>query len=359
MLNLLGSVEWDFAIVDEAHRIKNRKAQWTRNIKKLRIDRKHIMTGTGFINDPSEMWSLLNFLAPKIFRSYHGFRREYCDEIIVGGFPKVIGVRPDKVEQFRDLRKEVGVRREMAVVHSSISEPIFTAREVDLNPTQRKMYDEIKRELATLDQQGAPIHSPNVLSQLNRLRQICVATPELVRSYYDPKQERRVQEIRLVEPSSKLDEVESILEELRWDAESKQQVVVFSNFKDPIELLKARFDKKPDLYPYIHMKVEDNDAERYRKWHDEFPKRNHRVFMSTLQLGGESINLTPASYCIFLDRSWSPKDNMQAVGRVYRPGQKRAVEVIHINARKTTDQRIERSTNEKMGWFKQIFGEDD
>ena len=80
--------------------------------------------------------------------------------------------------------------------------------------------------------------------------------------------------------------------------------------------------------------------------------------MSTLQLGGESINLTPATYCIFLDRSWSPKDNMQGVGRVYRPGQEHAVEVIHINAVRTTDQRIEKTNEQKMGWFTEIFGAD-
>ena len=56
---------WDMIVVDEAHRIKNQDAQWTRNIKKLRAAHKHIMTGTGFVNDPSEIWSLLNFLFPE------------------------------------------------------------------------------------------------------------------------------------------------------------------------------------------------------------------------------------------------------------------------------------------------------
>lgn len=366
VLPILMDIEWDFVLVDEAHRMKDRKTQWTRNLKKLGVRRneeveeggefKHVMTGTGFINNPAELWSLLHFLDRRVFPSYHSFRQYYCDEIIVGGFPKILGVKPDKVEEFRELRKSVGVRREMAEVHSHIEKPIFTSRIVDLNPTQRKMYDEIKAFLYTLDKQGEPINSPNVLSQLNRLRQICVATPEVVGEYYDKKQERRVLKIKLTEPSSKLDEVMEILEELPWDLDSKAQVVVFSNFKDPLELLKVRLDKQG--ISYMHMEAKHNDKERYRMWHDEFPKKEHRVFMSTLQLGGESINLTPATYCIFLDRSWSPKDNMQGVGRVYRPGQDHGVEVIHINAIRTTDQRIEHVTNEKVGWFNEIFGAD-
>ncbi len=359
LLSLLQEIiEWDFVLLDEAHRIKNRKAQWTRNLKKLKVptEFRHIMTGTGFINDPSEIWSLLNFLDRKIFTSYHSFRRNYCDEMIVGGFPKVIGIKPNKVEDFRQLRKEVGVRREMAEVHSHIDHPILSSYEVDLNPTQRKMYESIKRELYALDQQGTAIHSPNVLSQLNRLRQICVATPEVVQEYYDPKQERRVLEVKLVEPSSKLDAVMEIIDGLAWDEESRQQLVVFSNFRDPLTLLKTRLDAAE--VSYLHMEQKHSDTERYAMWHDQFPKKEHQVFMSTLQLGGESINLTPASYCIFLDRSWSPAANMQAQGRVYRPGQTKAVEIIYVNARKTTDQRIEASTKLKTGWFDQIFGKD-
>lgn len=99
-----------------------------------------------------------------------------------------------------------------------------------------------------------------------------------------------------------------------------------------------------------------NEQQQYRIWHDIFPKKEHRVFISTTQLGGESINLTPAEYCIFLDRTWSPKDNNQAIGRIYRPGQTKIPEVIFINARNTTDQYIEGKLQMKEGWFNQIFG---
>ena len=49
MLPLLLKIKWPFILVDEAHRMKNRKTQWTKNIKKLRLTSKgykHIMTGT-------------------------------------------------------------------------------------------------------------------------------------------------------------------------------------------------------------------------------------------------------------------------------------------------------------------------
>jgi SNF2 family DNA or RNA helicase len=354
----LQRIPYTFIILDEAHRIKNKDGQWTRHIKRLSsIGGKHVMTGTGFVNRPDEIWSLLHFLDKEQFSSYGDFRDRYVlEEDMPNGYKAILGLNEKNKEEFRQLVREVGPRREMRKVHSDIQEPIIVTRDVDLNTTQRTMYDNIKRDLYMLDQKGESIESANVLSLLNRLRQICVATPELVRDYYDPIMERRVQEVKLVEPSSKLDEFMDLLQELRWDDEVKNKVVVFSQFKDPLRLLEARL--KTSKVSYLHMQVNHNDEQRYKMWHDDFAGPDYQVFLSTLDLGGESINLTPAQYCVFLDRSWSPRANNQAIGRVYRPGQTEAVELIYINARRTTDQRIAGINAIKTGWFMEIFGDD-
>lgn len=347
---------WDFVIVDEAHRIKGRDNKWTHCIKRIKSPHKHIMTGTGFINRPDEVWSLLNFLDKNQFGSYNRFVEMFCEVDEWSGFRKIVGVKPEELENFRTLVRAWGVRRTLTEVMPHIKEPIHMRRDVELSTTQRRMYNEIKLELKALDAKGEPFHSPNVLSALQRLRQICVATPEVVKDEYDPKQDRRVLTIKLTEPSSKLDELMDIIEELQWDDEDKQQLVVFSNFKDPLELLKKRLDKEE--ISYIHMDVGDSDEVRYKKWHDEFPKKEHKVFMSTLQLGGESINLTSARHVVFLDRSWSPKDNSQGIGRIRRPGQEGQPVVINIEAKGTTDQKLENVNKEKQGWFNEIFGDE-
>jgi len=364
------SRKWDFVWTDEFHRMKDKDSKWTVQIKKIKTTvGRHGSTGTGFINRPNEIWSLLNFLNPKEFSSYWGFYEDYCEVDDWSGYARVTGVKPEKRDEFRKIVRDIGVRRTLDNTHPDIDRPIFRAIEVDLNPTQRKMYDAIKGELQTLDQNGTPLYAANVLSLLQRLRQICVGTPEVIADYYDETQDRRVQKIKLVEPSSKIDAVMEILEGLQWDEDRKEPLVVFSCFKDPLELLKARLNKHNNavmemglsndfLYNYIHLDVNDKDTVRYHKWHDEFPTMKYRVFMSTLQLGGESINLTPAHHLVFLDRSWSPKDNNQGIGRIRRPGQTATPVVFNINAKKTTDQYIEQVNYVKNGWFNQIFGND-
>lgn len=357
--------KWDFVIVDEFHRMKNKDAKWTVNLKGLKATYRHGMTGTGFINRPDEIWSLLNFLHKESYRSYWDFRKLYCEEDDSNGYRTVVGVKPEEKDNFRALVRTVGVRRTLTEVMPHIKEPIFVRREVELSQIQKRMYRELMTELMTLDQKGVPLMSPNVLALLSRARQITVATPEVVSEHYDAKLDRRVLKIKLTEPSSKLDELMDIIDELEWDEDDKQPVVVFSNFKGPLELLKARFNKandkarmdgRPQPYPYIHLAQEDDDQTRYQKWAIQFPQLRHRIFMATLQLGSESINLTPAHHVVFLDRSWSPKDNSQGIGRIRRPGQEGQPVVINIEAVNTTDQRIENVNDMKSGWFRQIFG---
>ena len=350
-------MHWDMVIVDEAHRMKNHDAQWTRNIKKLQTQYKHIMTGTGFVNNPAEIWSLLNFLFPKVYSGYWKFRKYFCEEEDYSGYVKVVGIKPETEDEFKRLVRRIGVRRTMLECFPNIKEPIETVIPVDLNPTQRRMYEDLEKTLRAMDQQGEPLHSPNVLSMLNRLRQISVATPEVVDDYYDEKEERRIIKVKLVEPSSKLDATMELIEGLEWDAERKDQVVVFSNFKDPLHLLEQRL-KKANV-PYLRITADMNEKTRYELWHDIWTKKEHQVFLSTLALGSESINLSSANRAIFLDQSWSPAMNKQAIGRIYRPGQTGACQLIYIRAENTVDFRVLDTVTEKQGWFNQIFGADE
>jgi SNF2 family DNA or RNA helicase len=354
LLDRLQKTEWDFIGLDEAHRIKGRDTGWTKEINKLKGTYKHVMTGTGFINDPSEVWGLLHWLDPQRFSSYWKFREYFCEEDDSNGYRQIIGPRQETKEEFRALLRSLGPRRTKMEVFKDLKEPIRTGVPVELNDIQRKMYDDIKNELFTLDQNGEEFFSPNVLSALIRLRQISVATPEVVENYFDEETQKRKQVIKLVEPSSKLDALMELIEGLEWDEERKDQIVVFSMFKDPIKLAIERF--KQAGISYIHMEEKDSDQERYQKWAIDFPEKQAQVFICTLQLGGESITLTSASTCVFLDRSWSPKDNSQGESRVWRPGQTGVANIVNINAGHTVDEIIEDRVNRKLGWFEQIFG---
>lgn len=356
---LLQEIDWDFILIDEAHRIKNRDAQWTKNIKKLKATNRHIMTGTGFINKPDEIWSLLHFLYRSKFRSYWRFRRRYCIEETSygpqGQYTVVKGIKEEMVDEFKRLVYSIGVRRtKEELFHELPALMPPTKIYVDLNATQRKMYDMIRKELYTLDKNGYPITAPQVLSMLTRLRQICVATPEVEGEQWDEARDRLLLRITLTEPSSKLDALVELLE--GTDLPS----VIFTQFSHMAALTCGRLGRtlgySQENGQLIWMQAKDDDVTRSEKI-AAFQRGTVRVFISTIALGSESITLTAADKVIFLDRSWSPANNNQAIARVYRPGQTRPVQPIYIEAANTVDQYVETKLAEKEHWFNRIFGD--
>ncbi len=66
--NLLKKFQWKFIVVDEGHRMKNSKSKFTQTLGQNYFSQNRILlTGTPLQNNLSELWSLLNFLLPKVF----------------------------------------------------------------------------------------------------------------------------------------------------------------------------------------------------------------------------------------------------------------------------------------------------
>ena len=72
--NFMAKISWVYIIVDEGHRMKNAQSKLTTTLSlkfpsKFRI----LITGTPLQNNLNELWSLLNFLLPDIFRHDSNF----------------------------------------------------------------------------------------------------------------------------------------------------------------------------------------------------------------------------------------------------------------------------------------------
>ncbi|KAJ1630699.1 P-loop containing nucleoside triphosphate hydrolase protein, partial [Pavlovales sp. CCMP2436] len=65
-----------------------------------------------------------------------------------------------------------------------------------------------------------------------------------------------------------------------------------------------------------------------------------RVFLISLQAGGVGLNLVAADTVFLLDPWWNPAVEEQAIDRVHRIGQTRAVTVKRVVMRESVEQRI-------------------
>ena len=64
----------------------------------------------------------------------------------------------------------------------------------------------------------------------------------------------------------------------------------------------------------------------------------HRLFI--IILGGLGINLMTANIVIIYDSDWNPQNDLQAMDRAHRIGQKKQVIVYRLIAQETIDERI-------------------
>jgi SNF2 family DNA or RNA helicase len=357
----LRKVDWFHIIADEVHRAKSRKAQQTQALKRLHTDFKTGLSGTWADNQPQDAWSVLNWLWPSYYRSYWGFRKHYCiEEQQAGGYTKVVGVK--NIESLNAEMDPWYSRVLKEDVLKDLPEKYETALWVELSPTQRRSYNEMKKELiAWVGKQDMekPLIASVVVAQLVRLQQFAIASAEIV-GYEDKAVKSKdsgevhivtVPIVRMVEPSAKIDRLMEMLEDTPLDTEP---VVVFTQFKGAIRILEERCKKAGISVATFTGDTKERDrAERI----SGFQSGKYQVFAATIAAGGEGITLTRASTVVFLDRAWSPSKNRQAEDRLHRIGQKNAVQVIDIMARNTIDLGRRQKIEQKWSWLKQILGD--
>lgn len=332
-------------IADEVHRAKNRNAQQTRALKKFRTVWKSALSGTPVTNRPNDLWSILDWLYPRLFGGYWKFYNRYVDFEIQypQQYHKILG--PRNVEELRERMDPFYVRRRKVDVLKDLPEKYYTDIWVELDPKQRKAYDQMKKEMiAWLETQDEtkPLVAPVVIAQLVRLQQLAAAYADVT---YD--EAKGGSSVSLTEPSSKLDALMQILED-----NPDEPIVVFSQFKQLINLAAARLDRAGIANVRITGDVSQDDR---RIAIEDFQSGSVDVFLGTIGAGGEGITLTRSSTVVFLDRDWSPAKNSQAEDRLHRIGQLNAVEVIDIMAINTVDLGRRQRLEMKKEWIRQLL----
>lgn len=342
----LKTIHWQHIIVDECHRMKNRKAQQTQALKAIKnVTYKTALGGTPNSNgSPYEMWSVLNWLYPKLFPSYWKFYERYTEFEIQypQGYRKAIGPKNEK--EFQAKIEPFSVRHLKKDVLKDLPEKYYTKRTVDLHPIQRKAYNMMKDHMIAWigEHEEQALVAPVVIAQLTRLMQFAIA-------YGSFDDEDNPDKLQLEEPSSKLDELIRVLEEAE-----DQQVVVFTKFKGFVKLAEKRFKKEGISYVAF---TGDTPQSLRGEVIRNFQEGRARVFIGTIAAGGVGITLHSASTVVFVDRDWSPALNAQAEDRLHRIGQKNAVQVIDIIARDTIDRGRHQRLELKYSWIKKLLGD--
>lgn len=285
--NLLSKInKIDFLAVDEAHAIKNPKAQRTQSIALLssRSEYTCYMTGTAIENRLTDMLSILVNLNPRLKEVFEPLQNE---------------INPTPVK----VRKSVAVaylRRQQKDVLKELPEIIQIEEPVELTSHERTLY------------QNSPSDVAN-----QRLSAIVGAGDGKSSKYY------RLQEI-----------VETYL------AEDKK-IVVFSFFRNVLNDVCKIIPGAQQINGSLNMTQRQSIIDSF------FEKKGFAAIVLQIDAGGQGINLQCAHAVILMEPQLKPSTENQAIARVMRMGQVNTVTVHRLYAIDTIDERLMSLIREK------------
>ena len=327
---LLGSMQLDLAVLDEAQSIKNPSSLAAKAARTLRADMRLALTGTPIENHLGDLFSIFQFLEPALVKGSARVRdwmRGAKDDVALA---QVVA---------RGLRPFL-LRRTKEQVLSDLPAKTEQLVECDMHAAQRRAYDELRRHFRDelLGKESGAFVEPssmNVLEALLRLRQ-AACHPGLV----DPARSRA--------DSGKLEALLPMLEDV---VESGHKGLVFSQFTSFLAIVRERLDERGIVYEYLDGRTKKRE-EHVRRFQED---PDVRLFLVSLKAGGVGLNLTAADYVFLLDPWWNPAVEAQAIDRSHRIGQTRAVTAYRFVSRGTVEEKVMELQQRKMELARALF----
>ena len=322
----LTSIDFRFAILDEAQHIKNASSKGAVAVRQLKARTRFALTGTPLENGVGELWSIFNFVLPGYLLSYSAFMRRYQDGA-------------DAAE----LRRRISpflMRRLKKEVLTELPDKIENVMTATMSPEQHKVYQATMMRLrdrvdSIVKEKGFERGRTEVLAAITQLREIC-CHPALVLEDYTGT-------------SGKLDMLLDILPEA---IEKGRRVLMFSAFTSMLKILK----KELELAGYETMYLDgDTPAPTRVQMCEQFNGGQGQIFLISLKAGGTGLNLTGADMVIHYDPWWNPAAEDQATDRAYRIGQTRKVEVIRLVTHGSIEEQVVALGQRKKALFDQLI----
>ncbi|RBO85526.1 DEAD/DEAH box helicase [Nocardia puris] len=328
----LSGRDWERVVLDEAQHIKNAGTRQARAARALRARHRLALTGTPVENRLEELRALLDFAMPKLLGSPQTFRARFAVPIEREGDQNALA-------RLRFVTKPFVLRRvktDPAVIEDLPEKLEMTVR-ANLTVEQAALYQAVVEDmLDKLESAKGMARKGAVLGALTRLKQVCNHPAHFLGDGSGVLGRGRHR-------SGKLALVEDVLDAVLADGE---KALLFTQFREFGELitpyLTERFGAR---VPFLHGGV---DKRRRDEMVTGFQSEDGPPLMLlSLKAGGTGLNLTAANHVVHLDRWWNPAVENQATDRVFRIGQRRAVQVRKLVCVDTIEERIDEMINGK------------
>ena len=275
--------EYDLIVIDEFHRIKEKKTGWTQIIKEAFRDvipKKILLSGTAIKSRPAELFMALNFLDPKTWNNQHEFGVRYC-----AGYQDTFGWKYDGASNLEELYERIS--------------PIFL----------RRLKKDVLKDLPPKTYTNIPIElTPEEYKEYTKSLEDCIKIidgKEVKEGYLE-----RVLKLKLMLAKFKLKRAIDFIQDV---VDSGEKIVIMSDFQEIAEAIHEHFKDVCVLHTGSMSDV--NKQESVDRFQTD---KKIKIFSGMIIASGVGITLTAASKLMFLGFAWTSGDMEQAEDRIHR-----------------------------------------
>ncbi|XP_053221686.1 chromodomain-helicase-DNA-binding protein 2 isoform X2 [Podarcis raffonei] len=329
---VLGSINWAFLGVDEAHRLKNDDSLLYKTLIDFKSNHRLLITGTPLQNSLKELWSLLHFIMPEKFELWEDFEDDHGKG------------RENGYQSLHKVLEPFLLRRVKKDVEKSLPAKVEQILRVEMSALQKQYYKWIlTRNYKALSKgtRGSTSGFLNIVMELKKCCNHCylIKAPE-----ENERENRQELLLSLIRSSGKLILLDKLLSRLR---ERGNRVLIFSQMVRMLDILAEYLAIKH--YPF--QRLDGSIKGEIRKQaldHFNADGSEDFCFLLSTRAGGLGINLASADTVVIFDSDWNPQNDLQAQARAHRIGQKKQVNIYRLVTKGTVEEEIIERAKKKM-----------
>jgi SNF2 family DNA or RNA helicase len=338
-------IDYDMLIIDEAHKLKNKRTRNYQFVKEIRKKYCLLLTATPIQNEMDELYNLINLLKPGHLGHTTSFSSNYVE-----------GKRQAKNnEKLREEIEKVMIRNKRSDGGIQFTSRRVQSIPIELSPEEMALYDGVTRFVREQYQSGAGF---NTLALITLQREVCSSKEASFMTLYNMHQRTaedspmRQQILDLVEMIKKIEAHSKAAKTVELIQQINDKVIIFTEYRATQNYLqKYLHDHGITSVPFR------GGFKRSKKdWMTDLFQNRAQVLIAT-EAGGEGINLQFCNQVINYDMPWNPMRVEQRIGRVHRLGQKRDVHIYNLSTVGTIEEHILGLLYEKIDLFEMVIGE--
>ncbi|NXE88046.1 ER6L2 protein, partial [Menura novaehollandiae] len=390
-LEEFNSIEWSAVIVDEAHRIKNPKAQITQTMKSLKCSVRIGLTGTILQNNMKELWCVMDWAVPGLLGSRVHFKKKFSDPVEHG--QRHTATKRELATGRKAMVKLAGkmsgwfLRRTKALISDQLPKKEDRMVFCSLTEFQKAVYQAVletddvtlvlragepcscnsgrKRKnccykvnahgetikslrfsylmiLQKVANHAALLQTDNTTKQQEaHIKRVCSQVFSSFPDFVQLSKDAAFETISDPKYSGKMKVLQQLLNHFR---KNKDKVLLFSFSTKLLDVLEQYCMASGLDYRRLDGNTKSEDRMRIVREFNSIQEIN--ICLVSTMAGGLGLNFVGANVVILFDPTWNPANDLQAIDRAYRIGQYRAVKVFRL---------ISLGTVEEMMYLRQVY----